>query len=352
MESAIHTRKCEHIELCINKDVEDSENFFSHVKLVHNALPEVNFDEIDTSVKFLGKKLSLPLIISALTGGTEEGEKINKQLAAVAEKFNIGFGLGSQRIMLEHPETKHTFYVRDVAESALIIGNIGITELKKRSPEEIIDAMESTGCDAIAVHLNPAQEVFQLDGEGEKDWRGCCDALKRLCGKSRYPVIAKEVGCGISKEVAMLLRDAGVSAIDVSGRGGTNWIKVESLRSKKDVAPFIDWGIPTPVSILEVKQSGIPVLASGGVRTGVDIAKSIALGASIAGIALPFLKILKQRGIEGVESYVKKIEFELKVAMFLTGCKSIEELKKAKYVLSQDILNWFRQREFDAAVLL
>jgi isopentenyl-diphosphate delta-isomerase len=352
MKSIIHTRKNEHIEICINKDIEDKENFFSHVNLVHNALPEINFDEIDTSVKFLGKKLSLPFMISALTGGTDEGKKINKQLAEIAEKFNIGFGLGSQRIMLEYPETKDTFYVRDVAPTTLVIGNIGVTELKKRTPDEIISLVEDVECDGIAVHLNPAQEVFQLNKEGDVNWQGCYDVLQQLCKKSRYPVIAKEVGCGISKEVAMKLKDIGISAIDIGGKGGTNWIKIESIRSKKDMTPFVDWGIPTPISILEVKQSGIPIIATGGIRNGVDIAKSIILGANIAGIALPFLKILKQQGLEGVENYIRKLEFELKVTMFLTGSKNIEELKKVKYVLSQDILNWFRQREFDTAVLL
>lgn len=352
MKMATKERKKDHLEIAVRERVECEERYFDEVLLVHNALPEVDFREIDTSTVFLGKRLKLPLMIAALTGGTKRAGEINRKLAAIAEEFGIGFGLGSQRIMLEDPRTRNTFYVRDVAPTTLVVGNIGITELKRRRSEEIREVLEAVECDAIAVHLNPAQEVFQRVGEGELDWRGCESALREFCRKIGFPVIAKEVGCGISKEVALRLRDCGVAAIDVGGKGGTNWIKIESVRSGRNAENFLGWGIPTPLAILEAKVAELPIVATGGVRTGLDVAKAIALGADIAGIALPFLRILEMEGEDGVRKYLQQLEFELRVAMFLVGAKKVSELKRAKFVLSERLLNWLRQREFDAAVLI
>ena len=352
MEMITKERKRDHLEIAVREAIECKENYFDEVSLVHNALPEVDFTKIDTSTTFLGKRLKLPLMIAALTGGTKHAGEINKKLAAIAEEFGIGFGLGSQRVMLEDPKTRDTFYVRDVAPTTLVVGNIGVTELKRRSTKEIREVLEATGCDAIAVHLNPAQEVFQRAEEGELNWQGCEDALKKFCREVGLPVVAKEVGCGISKNVALRLRDCGVAAIDVGGKGGTNWIKIESMRSGRNAESFLEWGIPTPLAILEAKVAELPLIATGGLRSGLDIAKAIALGADIAGMALPFLRILEREGESGVKKFLQQVEFELKVAMFLVGAKNLTELKRAKYVLSPRLLNWLRQREFDAAVLM
>ena len=337
-------RKKEHIEVVLNEEVEEGWSGLQDVVLVHNALPEIDFNEIDTSVEFLGKKLKMPLMISAITGGTEEGKKINKALARVAEKKGIGMGVGSQRIAIEKPETLETFYVRDVASNILLLGNIGVTKLKEYGPEKIIELVEKTEADGIAVHLNVAQELFQKEGEFDVNWRGCSRSIEELCKVAEFPVVVKEVGCGISREVAEKLKEAGVKAVDVAGWGGSNWILIESLRSGKNVGEFRFWGIPTSCSILEVKEVGIDVIASGGIRTGLDIAKAIALGAKVCAIAAPFLKILKREGERGVEKYVDRLLLDLKRAMMFTGCKNLDELRKVPYVLKGFTKEWKEQR--------
>jgi len=335
-------RKKDHLKICVEESVETNKTGFEDVTLVHSSLPELDFMEIDTKTKFLGKKLNLPLIIAALTGGTDEAKKINKDLAEIAEKKGIGFSLGSQRAMIEDSSLKNTYYVRDVAPNVLLFGNIGISQVKKIEIKKIKDALDSIEANALCVHINPAQEVFQR--EGDFNFKNLLPSLTKLCEELSYPIIGKEVGFGISREVALKLKETGIKAIDIGGFGGTNWIIVDGLRSGMDYLNFIDWGIPTPASILESKV-GLPVIATGGIRTGLDIAKSIALGAEICGIALPFLKILKQKGKEGVEKYIDNLERELKFAMFLTCSRNIEELKKAKYVLTGKIKDWAEQRK-------
>jgi isopentenyl-diphosphate Delta-isomerase len=339
---SIEQRKKDHLRVCLENQVETQKAGFEDIILINNSLSETNLKEIRTSVDFFGKKLSMPLIISALTGGTEEARKINKELAEVCERKGIGFSLGSQRVMIEKPEVKETFYVRDVAPNALLLGNIGIFQLKRLGVKQIEEALKYVGADALCVHLNSAQEIFQK--EGDTDFRDAFNSLKKLCKDLKYPVIAKEVGFGISKEVSIKLKDAGVKAIDIGGFGGTNWIIVDGLLSGMDFSTFADWGIPTPISILE-SNTGLPLIATGGIRSGLDIAKSIALGADLCGISLPFLRILKSHGKKGVEDYIDKLNNELKIAMALTGSKNIEEMKKAKYVLSGKTLEWVNQRK-------
>jgi len=337
-------RKLDHIRICLEKNVETSGTWLEDVILLHKALPEMNFDEIDTTTSFFGKKLNLPLMISSMTGGTEEAKEINKTLAGVAEKKGIAFGLGSQRAMIEDASKKETYYVRNVAPSVLLFGNIGISQVKQYKTEQIENALKSIGADLLSVHINAAQEIFQLDLEGDFDFSNSLISLSKLCKELKFPVIAKEVGNGISKECAMSLKDAGVKGIDVGGCGGTNWVVIEGMRSGKDTTNFRNWGISTACSILEAKPSGLPLIATGGIRSGSDIAKSIVLGASICGIALPFLKILKREGEKGVENYIDKLEKELKMTMFLTGSRIIEELKNAKYVLIGRVKDWVEQR--------
>ena len=335
-------RKKDHIRICLEEDVESQKTGFEEIFLIHKSLPELNLKEIDTSTEFLGKKLNLPLTIASITGGTEQAKQINKDLAEIAEKKRIGFSLGSQRAMIEDPELKETYYVRDVAPNVLLFGNIGITQVKKFDTNKIKKALESVKADALCVHINPAQEPFQKNGD--LDFRGSTSSLKKLCEELGYPVIGKEVGFGISREVAKKLKEIGVKAIDIGGFGGTNWVIVDGLISRTDYRGFVDWGIPTPISILESKI-GLPIIATGGIRSGVDIAKSIALGAAICGIALPFLKILKEKGKQGVENYIDNLQKELRITMFLTGCKNINELKNTKYVLTGKIKDWAEQRK-------
>jgi len=335
-------RKIDHIEVCLKEDVERGSTWLEDVILLHRALPELDFNKIDTSTEIFGKKLKMPLIISAITGGTERAKRINKDLAEVAEKKGIGFGLGSQRAMIEDESKKETYFVRDIAPNILLFGNIGISQTKKYSTKQIENALKSVKADALCVHINPAQELFQI--EGDLDFGDCILSLKKLCKELKYPVIAKEVGNGISRETALLLKEAGIEAIDIGGYGGTSWVTVEIIRSQKTTS-FENWGIPTACSILESKV-GLPIIATGGIRSGLDIAKSIALGASICGIALPFLRILEKEGKAGVETYIDKLQEELKAAMLLTGSKNIEELKRAKYVLLGRVKEWVEQRKF------
>jgi len=338
----IEQRKKDHLKICLENDVETNKTDFKDIILINNSLPELNLKEIDTSTKFFGKKLNIPLTMAAITGGTEEAKQINKELAEIAEKKGIGFSLGSQRAMIENPKLKETYYIRDIAPKVLLLGNIGINQLGKFNKKQIENALEYVGADALCVHINPAQEIFQK--AGDSDFRGSIESLKKLCKELKYPVIAKEVGFGISREVSLKLKEAGVKAIDVGGFGGSNWIIVDGLISERDFSNFVDWGIPTPISIMESKV-GLPIIATGGVRSGLDIAKSIALGADICGIALPFLRILKKEGKEGVEKYIDKLQEELRIAMILTGSKNIEELKKAKYVLIGNTKDWVEQRK-------
>lgn len=334
-------RKKDHLNICLENNVETQKTGFEDISLINDSLPELNLREIDTTTKFLGKKLNLPLIIAAMTGGTGEARQINRDLAEIAEKKGIGFSLGSQRAMIEKPELKETYYVRDVAPKVLLFGNIGISQLKRFNTKQIENALEYVEADALCVHINPAQELFQK--EGNFDFKGSITSLEKLCKEINYPVIAKEVGFGISREVSLKLKEVGVKAIDVGGFGGTNWIMIDGLLSERDFSSFVDWGIPTSISVLEAKV-GLPIIATGGIRSGLDIAKSIILGADMCGIALPFLRILKKQGKKGVENFIDKIQEELKIAMILTGSKNIEELKKAKYVLTGKIKDWVDQR--------
>ena len=334
--NATAKRKVSHIDICVNEKVEAKRKTagFEDIEFVHNALPEVNFEKIDVSTQFLGKKLAAPLLIEAITGGHEKGGEINRVLAEVAQEYGIGFGLGSQRAMLEDVAVSSTYKVRSVAPDALIIGNIGVAQLKKYDSQKIAWAVETIDADAIAVHLNPLQEFVQP--EGDKNFEGCLKLLERLCELVPVSVIAKETGAGISPEVAIKLEDAGVAAIDVAGAGGTSWSGVELLRSKKDLDDaFWDWGIPTAVSTALITRAvKIPVICSGGVRSGVDLAKGIALGASIGGAALPFLKAWSSGGGKAVSYLVAKWIEELKISVALTGSRNLHELRNAPLIVS------------------
>jgi isopentenyl-diphosphate delta-isomerase len=339
------TRKLEHLNICLTESVETGSPLFEDVHLVHQALPEIDLSEIDTSCEFLGKKLDFPLMIAAMTGGHEETKRINDSLAEVAEKKGIGLGVGSQRAMIENPELAPTFSVRSVAPSVLLLGNIGITALKRLPPDRVARAVEAIEADGLCVHINPAQEIFQ--NEGDDDFSGCLGALETLCRSVRFPVVGKEVGNGISREAAERLKRAGVRAIDVGGLGGTNWSLIDSLRSGRDASQYREWGIPTAAAVLEAKGAGLPLIATGGLRNGLHMAKAIALGADLCGIALPFLRIVSREGVSGAERFVDGLERDFRRALFLTGCKNLEELKQTNLVLGARLKEWVEQRSLD-----
>ncbi|EHQ34812.1 type 2 isopentenyl-diphosphate Delta-isomerase [Methanoplanus limicola] len=325
------SRKREHLEICCEKPVESGFSGFEDIRLVHNALPECDMNNIDRGAEFLGYELSSPLFIAAMTGGHSDTAEVNAVLAEAAEHFNIGMGVGSQRAALENPELEDSFtIVRERAPGAFLCGNLGAVQLAEKGPEWADRAVEMIDAEALCIHLNPLQEAIQP--EGDHNSGGCLEAIRDLCLSSKYPVIVKETGCGISGETAKMLCDAGVSAIDTGGLGGTSWAAVEALRADSDLLArmgddFNDWGIPTAVSLMEVADCGVPVIATGGLKSGIDIAKSVALGASLGGMALKLLKpAMKSR--EALFEEIELINRELTVAMYLTGSGNLAELSK------------------------
>ena len=341
-------RKFQHIKICLEEDVQSKYNYLEDVSFVHSALPEINFDDINTETKLFGKRLSFPLFISAMTGGTEEALKINKALAKACQKTGIGMGLGSQRAMIEDHSLTYTYDIRKYAKDILLIGNIGLPQLVKGYNEkEAIYAVEEVKADMLAVHLNSLQEVSQP--EGDLFFKDGLSILKNLKRKVSFPLIVKETGAGISKEIAEKL--SFLDGVDVAGVGGTSWSAVEYYRTKvhkETVKKLWNWGIPTPLSIAECRAAGIKtIIGSGGVRTGFDIAKCISLGASACGIALPFLKLAVEENVEGLVEKIETIKREFKIAMFLNSCVDVNCLKTRPLFLTGELSQLMQQRQMD-----
>lgn len=351
-------RKIEHLELCAKRPVESRNvsSGFDDVMLVHKALPQINMDEIDLSTEFLGKSLNAPFLIASITGGHPDTTPINAALAEAAEALGVGIGVGSQRAAIEDPEQESSFsIVRDKAPNAFVYGNVGAAQLKEYDIESIEKLVEMLDADALAVHLNFLQEAIQP--EGDRDATSVIEAIEEVCSL-KVPIIAKETGAGISKEDAVVLKEAGVSAIDVGGVGGTSWSGVEVYRAhdsgdtiSEDLGNlYWDFGIPTVSSVLECRSS-VPVVATGGVRTGLDIAKSISLGAHTASAALPFVGPALI-GADEVISSLSKMLNELKVAMFLCGCGNIEQLRtNSKVAVTGWTKEYIQQRGFELSDL-
>lgn len=313
---------------------------FEDVQLVHCALPELDMANIDLGTKFLGKWLGFPFLIASMTGGHAKTKQINANLAKAVEEMGIGMGVGSQRAALEDDEAESFTIVRDLAPTAFIYANIGISQLDIEKAEKAIEMIDA---DAIAVHLNFLQEVAQP--EGDEKASGCLDTIRDVCEELKKPVIAKETGAGISYEVACKLANAGVSAIDVGGFGGTNWAVVEMYRGSNEGNVFKNWGIPTVISTVECSSTNTPVVATGGIRNGLHIAKSIVLGAHIASAALPLLKPALRSEKEIIER-LKSLKEELKTTMFLLGRKNVEELRRSEFIAMGKTKSWLEQRGF------
>ncbi len=350
----IKFRKIEHIDICLNEYVESRVSpGFSNIHFVHFSLPEVNYAEVSLKTHFLGKQLKAPLIITSMTGGHPETYEINKVLAEVAEKLGLGLGVGSQRAALENPKLEYTFsVVKEYAPTVLKIANIGFVQAKRYSIDKILKAIEMIDANALAIHLNPLQECVQI--EGDRDFKGILKRIAKISKELPVPVIVKETGAGISYEVAKeIAEETEVRAIDISGLGGTSWSAVEMYRARRrgnrfreNIAKtFWDWGIPTTVSIVEVRfaSTRFEIIGSGGIRSGIDAAKALALGANVAGIALPALKATV-RGPKKLEELLKVFIEEIRVAMVLTGSRNVEELRKAKIVITGKTREWLEQR--------
>ncbi|WNY27364.1 type 2 isopentenyl-diphosphate Delta-isomerase [Methanolapillus ohkumae] len=346
-------RKIEHLELCAHNHVESRKISagFEDVLLIHRALPEISMNDIDMSVDFFGKTLSFPFLIASITGGHPETTSINAALAKAAEKIGIGIGVGSQRAAIDDQSQISSFQVvREIAPTAFVYSNIGAAQLLEYSLSKIESAVNMIKADAIAVHLNFLQEAIQP--EGDRNAKGCLEKIEELCSVSSVPVFVKETGAGISREDALMLKKAGVAAIDVGGVGGTSWAGVEVYRARTSADSlreylgelFWDFGIPTVSSIVECKVS-VPIIATGGVRTGIDVAKSIALGATVGSAALPFVGAAFD-GADAVYQKLDMIRQELKAAMFLTGCDTISDLSRANIAITGKTYEYLNQRGF------
>jgi len=342
--SVLRGRKQSHLDLCGNEDVEYTAKttLFEDVELIHNALPELALDDVDVSVDFLGKRLRVPLLITGMTGGTAEAFAINRDLAVLAEQRGLAFGLGSQRVMQRDPAVAWTFAVREFAPSVLLLANLGLNQAAQQSTESVQHLLASVSADALCLHMNPAQELIQP--EGDRDFRGGLSALQRLCRELSLPVIAKETGCGVSRIVGLELRECGVRYVDVSGAGGTSWVRVESLRGDERSRALGEllstWGIPTAASLAMVNDLGLELIASGGIRTGLDVAKAIALGARLCGAALPIYRAYRAGGIAAATRFIDELVEGLKAAMLLTGARTIAELASQPVVRGDRLRAW------------
>ena len=328
----IDQRKADHIKINLEQDVRSAlTTGLEHYHFIHEALPELDLNRIDTTLSLFGKTLASPTLVSSMTGGTDEAETINLRLAEAAQECGVAMGVGSQRAAIEHPEQARTFQVRRVAPDILLFANLGAVQLNYGyGVDECRRAVDMIGADALYLHLNPLQEAVQ--DAGDTNWVGIAQKIEEVCKQLEVPVIAKEVGWGISEKTAKLLADCGVSAIDVAGAGGTSWSQVEMHRAPDEftrqlAATFVGWGIPTAESIVSVKRAvpGMTVFASGGIKDGLDIAKCIALGATLGGMAGQFLKAAAVSTEKAVDM-MKLTKRQIEVTMFAAGVETLEGL--------------------------
>jgi len=344
-------RKDDHIRIVKEEDIEEPGTGFADVSLVHEALPEIHLDDVDTTTEFLGHELDAPVVIESMTGGHPNTTKINRALAHAADEAGVAMGVGSQRAALEDPDVRGSYEVvrdSDAGPDAFVYGNIGAAQLDEYGIEGIEECIDMIDADAMAVHLNFLQEAVQPDGD--VDARGCLDAIERTAREASVPVIVKETGNGFSRSTAKRLADTGVDCIDVAGRGGTTWSGVEAYRAasvnddrgERLGELFRTWGIPTVASTLLAEEVHDCVVASGGVRTGVDVAKSVALGATAGGLAKPFLKPAAQGKEEALEA-VEDVVAGLRTAMFVTGSKDIGELSNTRTVFTGKTRQYLEQ---------
>ena len=343
-------RKEEHVEIAISQDVQNKHNYWKDVEFLHNALPEINMEEVDLKTEFFGKELSFPFVISGMTGGFEEATKINENLARAAEKMQIGFGVGSERPILNKGDL-NSYSVVKKYKIPVKIANIGAPQLidqrneKAATMEDLEKIVKTIDANFLAIHLNFLQEIAQPGGEG--NGKNILKAIEKVVSDVGVPVIIKETGGGISKEVGEKLREVGVKCIDVGGAGGTSFSAIEHYRAKEAGSEilqqigrtFWNWGIPTPISLMLLRGLDVRLIATGGIRSGADIAKAIAMGADVAGVAHPMLK----PGLKSYEDSVSALNLfkeELKSAMFLLGVDNIEKLKNVKTLKFERLKGW------------
>jgi isopentenyl-diphosphate Delta-isomerase len=344
---AIQKRKADHLALCASGEVEFRKKgtLLDDLQLVHDALPDRHFDELDLSTPLLGKTLKAPVVISGMTGGTPEAAQINQDLARAAEKLGLGFGLGSQRAMVVAPDLTWTYRVREVAPSTLVMGNLGIVQARQMSTSAVRELCKEVGVDALCVHLSTSMELIQPGGD--RDFRGGKETLKRLHGELGLPIVLKETGAGLSRKVGMAARSIGITTVDTSGAGGTSWVGVETKRAvgaaQKLGDELWDWGIPTAASVGLLADLGLSIIATGGLRSGTDVAHALALGATAGGLAAPCLRAHKDGGFDGVVAFLESVISAVRAITFLTGCQRPSELRTAPKVIGPSLRAWLEQ---------
>jgi isopentenyl-diphosphate Delta-isomerase len=340
----LEQRKSEHLDLVQRSEVEPEgvDTLMSCVRLIHHATPELALDEIDLSAELCGKRLRAPLMVVGMTGGTERAGSINRDLAAVAEELGVGFGVGSMRILLDQPSLLSTFAVKP-ARPPLLLANLGAQQLVQRGTGGALRLIEMLDADGIAIHLNAAQELVQADGD--RDFRGCLDAIGGLIRKvGADRVLVKETGCGIGPGVVRELAARGVRTVDVSGAGGTSWPRVEQLRAKEGAARELgallsDWGIPTAACVAAARRAApqMQIVASGGLRSGLDAARALALGADVAGFALPLVRAHQNGGIDGARATLSGVLAALRAAFLLCGARNAAALRASRPVILEPL---------------
>jgi isopentenyl-diphosphate Delta-isomerase len=332
----ISSRKTDHIRINLNEDVRSGlTTGLERYRFIHRALPDLNLEDVDTDLRLFDRALKAPILISSMTGGTREARKINRILAEAAQETGVAMGLGSQRAAIEQPDLADTFQVRDLAPDVLLFANLGAIQLNYGyGLEQCQRAVEMIEANALILHLNALQEAVQP--EGDSRFAGLLDKIEMVCRSLSVPVVVKEVGWGFSEKDARRLAGAGIAAIDVAGAGGTSWTQVEMHRAENDfqsrlAGAFVEWGIPTAEALDNVRRGvpDLPVFASGGLRDGVDIAKCIALGATLGGMAGPFLRAAAQ-SLEAVIQEIQLIQRQLQVAMFAAGAGDLEQLRQTE----------------------
>jgi len=343
----IRTRKADHLRIVAEEEVaHTSTTLLENVRLFHQALPELDLDAVDTSAEFFGRRLRAPLLITSMSGGTELAGSMNRDLATVAAEHGIGFGVGSQRVILDHPEALTDFTVRSHIPDSVLLANIGGAQLVQYDTEAIAGLKEQIEADAICVHLNAAQELVQP--EGDCQFSGILEALGKLVKRLPGKVLVKETGAGLSPETLALLDRAGVTCVDVSGAGGTSWTRVEMHRETDDssrqiAATFADWGIPTAFSIIAARRTcrpGTCIIGAGGIISGLDAARAIASGADLVGFARSVFLAYRKGGVHGADQYVDRVIRELKNAMVLTGSANVAALKLVPRVYTGELFRW------------